>query len=54
MCVWYAGGYFASVDDALRLHGQFSKANDLYKLEGSLPSVATTDATLFVPGEFGV
>lgn len=45
-----AGGYFASVDDALRLHGQFTKANDLYKRAGSLPSAATADATLFVPG----
>jgi hypothetical protein len=48
-----AGGYFKSFDDALKLHGQLSKAGQLLSNAGGLASTtgAAKNATLFVPGK---
>lgn len=48
-----AGGYFKSFDDALKLHGQLSKAGQLLSNAGGLTSTtgAAKNATLFVPGK---
>jgi hypothetical protein len=51
-----AGGYFRSFDEALRLHGQLSKASELLKSAGAAwlasKAGALANATLLVPGAY--
>jgi hypothetical protein len=53
-CMPAAGGYYKSVEDALKLHAQLGKASEVAQKAGGLASTAAAapggSRTLFVPG----